>query len=250
MTTIILSGCCGALGTAIINAAKNRPDLSIVAGVDIDETKKLDFPVFSSFSKLPITADVIVDVSHPSALKGLLEFAIEKNIPCVLAPTGYGEGHHQMIANAANHIPIFHTSNLSIGINLLCEISKACAKVLGNNFDIEIVEAHHNKKLDAPSGTALMLADALSEGLSYEPQYVYDRHSVRNRRSKEEIGLHSVRGGTIPGEHTVIFAGDDEIIKLSHTALSKTVFALGALNAAEFISKQEIGKYSMADMLA
>lgn len=248
---IVISGCNGKLGQVITRMATERDGMQVVAGVDINEKFSTPFPVFASFQELPLfSCQVIVDASNPIILKDLLAYALEHKIALVLATTGYGPEHLAMVEEAAKEIPIFISSNMSIGINLLCELSKTAARVLGGSFDVEIIEAHHNQKLDAPSGTALTLADAVAEGLAYEPEYTYDRHSRRQKRDPKEIGLHAVRGGTIVGEHEIIFAGHDEVIKISHSAMSKEIFAAGALNAAEFIAKQPAGKYSMKEMVS
>lgn len=249
MLRIILSGINGRLGSVICRVANDREDVSIVAGVDINETGRESVPVFSDFNELAVSGDVIVDASHPSALPGLLNYAVKNKLPAVLATTGYGAEHEKMIEEAAKTIPIFATSNMSIGINLLSELAETAARVLGDDFDVEIVEAHHNQKLDAPSGTAKMLAKAVESGLSYTPEYVYERESRRQKRAHHEIGMHAIRGGTIVGEHQIIFAGRDEIITLSHSARSKEIFAVGALNAARFISDKSAGRYAMPDMI-
>ena len=180
----------------------------------------------------------------------MLAYAKANHIPCVICTTGYSAEQVEAIHDASEEIAVFYSGNMSLGINLLIALSKQAAKVLGSSFDIEIVEKHHNLKVDAPSGTALMLADGISETLAQEPQYVYDRHAVRKKRSKNEIGIHSVRGGTIVGEHEVIFAGHDEVVTVTHQAQSKQVFAVGAVNAAAFLAKQGAGMYDMSDLLA
>lgn len=254
MTEIILSGCLGRMGRKIAEICGGGCEYAVAAGVDpkADEYKGgLSFPVCSSFSEViaPKNA-VIVDFSHHSAVDGILDYAVAGKIPAVLCTTGYTDDELKLIAEASKSIPVFRSGNMSLGINLLCELCKRAAKTLGADFDIEIIEKHHSQKLDAPSGTALMLAEAMSETLPYEPEYVYDRHSVRQVRGKEEIGIHSVRGGTIVGEHEVIFAGPDEVITLSHSAQSRDVFARGALRAAAFLSaKTEPGMYSMSDII-
>lgn len=247
---IVISGCNGSLGKVIAKMAKDREGIKVVAGVDINEKFANEFPIFTSFKELPISCQVIIDASNPSILKDLLAYAKAHKLALVLATTGYSPEHLAMVDEAAKDIPIFISSNMSIGINLLCELAKTAARVLGSSFDVEIVEAHHNRKLDAPSGTALTLADAVSEGLSYEPEYTYERHSRREKRAQNEIGIHAVRGGTIIGEHEIIFAGHDEVIKLSHSAMSKEIFAVGALNAAGFILTKPAGKYSMKNMVS
>jgi 4-hydroxy-tetrahydrodipicolinate reductase len=231
--------------------AKNASEQGfvVVAGVDRVSSNDAPFVVYDRFESCP-QADVIIDFSHPSTLPVLLNYAIKNKIPVVIATTGMSEDDIKKIHLAAQEIPVFFTFNMSLGVNLLAALTTQAAKVLGSNFDIEIVEKHHNKKIDAPSGTAVMLADAVADGLSYTPKYVYERHSVRRRRAPDEIGMHSIRGGTIVGEHSVIFAGEDEVITLSHSAFSKSVFAVGALGAAKFISSRSAGLYSMKELLA
>lgn len=249
MVKVILSGCCGKMGNAVTNAIANRDDIKIIAGVDMCECDRLPYPVFPSFSEVSCDADVIIDFSHPSALAAILEYSIKNSVPAVLCATGYTDIQNKMIEEASNSVAMFRSGNMSLGINLLSEIAKTAAKVLGESFDIEIVEAHHNLKLDAPSGTAIMLEKAVEEGLNYKPELTYDRHNKSQKRSKHEIGMHSIRGGTIIGEHEIIFAGNDEIIKLTHTALSKNVFAVGAVNAAVYMQDKQVGLFNMADVI-
>ncbi len=249
MTRIILNGCCGKMGSAITQIVSGRKDAVIAAGVDINEFASLPYPVFAKFSELKIKADLIIDFSNPAALRSLLDYAIFNKLPLVIATTGISDSQLDLIKAAAKEIPIFYSANMSLGISLLCELLKISAKALDGLFDIEIVEAHHNQKLDAPSGTALMLADEIRRVSSDEKRYEYDRHSKREKRGSSEIGIHSIRGGTIVGEHSIIFAGNDEVITLSHTALSKNIFAQGALNAGLFLLNKECGLYSMSDLV-
>lgn len=249
MLKIIISGINGRLGSVIHRVADDREDIQVVAGVDISDNGENTVPVFANFQELAVKGDVIIDASHPSALAGLLDYAVKNGVPAVLAATGYSEEQEAMVDEAARVIPIFRSANMSIGVNLLAQLATACAKVLGNDFDIEIVEAHHNQKLDAPSGTAKMLAKAVEAGLDFTPEYVYERESKRQKRDHKEIGMHAIRGGTIVGEHEIIFAGRDEIITISHSARSKEIFAVGALNAAKFIADKDAGRYAMPDMI-
>lgn len=249
MTRIILSGCFGKMGRVTSAAAEERDDCEIVAGVDIKEDSAV-YPVYESFAGLEgVAADVIVDFSHPSVLKGLLAYAKRTNCPAVIATTGLGEAQIEMIRECSESIPIFFSANMSLGISLLSELAAKAARVLGNPFDIEIVEMHHDQKLDAPSGTALMLADHISGALQEKFRYEFDRHSKRMKRGKNEIGIHSIRGGTVVGEHSVIFAGPDEILTLSHSARSKELFAAGALNAAFFLCGKPAGLYTMKQLV-
>lgn len=249
MVRILLSGCNGKMGRMITACVAERCDCTIVAGLDINTENHGGFPVFSNPLNCGVEADVIIDFSHPSALKGVLQFAKERNIPAVVATTGLSADQVEEVRAASACIPAFFSANMSLGISLLMELARKAASVLGGEFDIEILEKHHNQKLDAPSGTALMLAEAVTQGVDYDPQYVYERHSVRKKREKNEIGISSIRGGTIVGEHDVIFAGHDELITLTHTAMSKEIFAQGAINAALFLIGKEPGFYAMKDLV-
>lgn len=249
MTEIILSGCSGKMGASIISSAASRSDCRIAAGVDVVEPKNADFAYFKSFGEVNVDADVIIDFSNPVVLDSMLSYAKQKKLPCVICTTGFSEEQKAKIQEASKEIPIFYSGNMSLGINLIIELAKKAAAVFGEDFDVEIVEQHHNQKLDAPSGTALMIADAISE-IKPDSEYVYDRHAYRKKRDKREIGIHSVRGGNIVGEHEVIFAGQDEVLKISHSARSKTVFAVGAVNAAVFLKGKQPGMYNMSDLLA
>ena len=235
MTKILLSGCCGKMGRTVTNIVNTRDDCQIVAGVDIVEDSTLGYPVFQTFSEVQVKADVIVDFSNPALLLSMLEYAKSTNTAVVISTTGLSDEQIKTVEEFSQEIPVFFSYNMSMGVSLLCELCKTAAKVLGNDFDIEIVEAHHNQKLDAPSGTAIMLADAIKEEIP-AVFYEYDRHSKRQKRNEKEIGIHSIRGGNIVGEHEVIFAGNDEIVKLSHSARSKAIFAQGAVNAAIFLN--------------
>ncbi len=248
MVKIILSGCSGRMGKVVTESVKSRNDCEIVAGVDIIDNSTLGYPVFQSFSELSIKADVIVDFSNPAILPSVLDYAKKEKVAVVIATTGISDENKALIKEASNEIAVFSSFNMSLGINLISELSKIAARILGNDFDIEIVEAHHNQKLDAPSGTALMLADSIKEELP-DVYYEYNRQSKREKRSENEIGIHSIRGGTIVGEHEVIFAGNDEIIKISHSARSRNIFATGAINAALFVSKKKSGMYDMANLI-
>lgn len=250
MKTIILSGCNGHMGRVIQSVVAARKDTHIIAGVDLNTEQYGNFPVYTSFSDVVEKADVIIDFSHPNCLDSVMEFSITHSIPVVIATTGYSETQKKQIQDAAKKTAVFFTYNMSLGINLLAELAQKAAKVLGNSFDIEIVEKHHNQKIDAPSGTALMLADAISETFDTPLKYEYDRHSKREKRTKNEIGLHAVRGGTIVGEHEILFAGRDEIITLSHSARSKKIFAVGAVNAAVFMCQKGHGLYTMKELVA
>ena len=251
MTNIILCGCGGRMGQAILRATQGSTVCRIVAGVDINAAAiapACPFPVYESINEFPDRADVIVDFSHHTALPALLGYAVKSHTPAVICTTGHTEEEKEMMRAAAKEVALFFSGNMSIGINLLIELCRSAAKTLGEDFDIEIVEKHHNQKLDAPSGTALMIADALKEERK-KTEYVFDRHSVRKQRDKEEIGIHSIRGGTIVGEHEVLFAGHNEMITLTHTATSREIFANGALKAAVYLAKKDAGLYNMSDLI-
>jgi len=248
MKKIILCGANGKMGHVIRNIVAADKDCEIVAGID-KNTEAADFPVYSDFNSIKEEADVIIDFSNPALLNSLLEYSAAKKIPVVIATTGFDDDQKKQIENAATENGVFFTYNMSLGINLLATLAKKAVDVLGNDFDIEIIEKHHNQKIDAPSGTALMLADAICEEIDKPMKYEYDRHSKREKRSKNEIGMHAVRGGTIVGEHEIIFAGRDEIITLSHSARSKEIFAVGAVNAAKYMVGKGEGLYTMKDLI-
>ena len=244
MTNIALSGAMGKMGRVITNLVESRSDCTITAKIDTHGDN-----VYTNISDITEPVDVVIDFSHPSALPNLLTYCKTKNIPLVAATTGYNTDEVAQIKSAATQIPIFFTGNMSLGINLLQDLARRAVKILGDQFDVEIIEKHHNLKKDAPSGTAHMLADSINKEYSDSKKYVYDRHNVLKPRSKDEIGIHAIRGGTIVGEHEIIFAGHDEIISLSHSALSKEVFAVGAINAAIFMQNKPRGLYDMSDLL-
>lgn len=248
MKKIILCGANGKMGHVIRNIVAADNECEIVAGVDIN-TESTDFPIYSEIDSVKESADVIIDFSNPALLNSLLEYSAAKKIPVVIATTGFDDDQKKQIENAATENGVFFTYNMSLGINLLATLAKKAVDVLGNDFDIEIIEKHHNQKIDAPSGTALMLADAICEEIDKPMKYEYDRHSKREKRSKNEIGIHAVRGGTIVGEHEIIFAGRDEIITLSHSARSKEIFAVGAVNAAKYMVGKGAGLYTMKDLI-
>lgn len=251
MINVILCGCGGRMGRAVTDAVAGSDTLRIVAGVDINASSigtVCSFPVYDSISDFPDSADVIIDFSHHSALPSLCEYATKHNTPLVVCTTGHTEEELAMMNKTAESVAVFFSRNMSIGINLIIEMSRRAAKTLGLDFDIEIIEKHHNKKLDAPSGTALMIAEKLAEDRE-NTELVYDRHSVRQQRKSSEIGIHAVRGGTIVGEHEVIFAGNNEIITLSHSATSREIFANGAIKAAEFVAGRSPAMYDMSDII-
>ena len=246
MLNILLCGCGGRMGAAVAAAANAAGD-RIVAGVDVCPTAAMPYPVFTSPEEFTGKADVMIDFSHHSALEGLLAYATRTGTPLVVCTTGHTEEEMQMMKKASEKVAVFFSRNMSLGINLLISLCRRAAATLGEDFDIEIIEKHHNQKLDAPSGTALMIADALCE--EKEHPYVYDRHAVRKKRERGEIGLHAVRGGNIVGEHEVMFCGQNEIVTLSHSAASREVFATGALRAARFMQGKGPGFYNMDDVI-
>ncbi|MCX8130238.1 MAG: 4-hydroxy-tetrahydrodipicolinate reductase [Clostridia bacterium] len=249
MINVLMSGCNGKMGQVITRLASEDNELKIAAGYDISNTISNPYPVFTNISSCDVNVDVIIDFSNPAAFESLLEFALSKKIPLVMATTGLSQSNIKMLESASKQIPVFFSANMSLGVNLLIDLVKKAARILESNFDIEIIEKHHNQKVDAPSGTALAIADAINTVLEQKHEYMYDRHSRRKKRSKTEIGIHAVRGGTIVGDHSVIFAGNDEIIEINHTATSKEIFAVGALRAAKFLFDKKPGIYDMASLI-
>ena len=250
MLKVILNGCNGAMGRAVTKVVSESLDVEIVAGIDKNiEMHQNSYEVFNNIFDYKAKADVIIDFSHPSCLDDILSYGKKNNTPMVIATTGLSSEDYKKIESVAKNVPIFKTANMSLGVNLLIDLVKKAALALQENFDIEIIEKHHNKKVDAPSGTALMIADAINEELDNSMEYKYGREGKKAKREEKEIGIHAVRGGTIPGEHTVIFAGLDEILEVKHTALSKNVFASGAVKAAKFIVNKENGLYKMEDLM-
>lgn len=250
MTRIIMCGCNGKMGRVISQIVKEDENAEIVAGVDISGEQLEAYPVFKKITECNVEADAVIDFSAPAALDDILSVGIAKNLPLVLCTTGYNEEQLAKINEASKKVAILRSANMSLGINLLLGLVQAAAKVLSDaNFDIELVEKHHNQKVDAPSGTALALADAINEALNNEYNYKYDRSQERVKRDKKEIGISAVRGGTIVGEHEVIFAGTDEVIEFKHTAYSKAIFGKGAVSAAKYLAGKEAGMYSMKDVI-
>ena len=248
MTKIIINGCNGKMGKAVAASINSRNDCTVFAGVDIFNEIKREFPTFSRIDDVK-GGDVIIDFSSPASLPHLLEYAVTTKTPIVIATTGYSDADIENIKEAAKVIPVFFTFNMSLGINLLVQLAVTASKVLGEGFDIEIVEKHHNQKVDAPSGTAIMLANAINDANDNKFNYCHDRSSRREKRPQNEIGMHAVRGGSIVGDHDVIFAGHDEVVTLSHSAYSKEVFAVGAVNAAVFLCGKKPGIYDMKELI-
>lgn len=250
MVRAIMHGCNGRMGTVITEICENDEAIEIVAGVDTFKGLRKKYPVFEKISQCNVEADVVIDFSNAAAVDGLLKYCAEKKMPLVLCTTGLDDMQLQKVQMASRDTAILRSANMSLGINMLMELLKKATEILAPaNFDIEIVEKHHNQKLDAPSGTALALADSVNSVLNKEYEYVYDRSNRREKRPKKEIGISAVRGGSIVGDHDVIFAGTDEVITFSHTAYSKAVFANGAVAAAKFLAGKPAGMYDMKDVI-
>ena len=250
MVKVIMHGCNGKMGQVITRLAAADPELAIVAGVDARAQALNDYPVFGDISECDVEADVVIDFSNAAAVDHLLEWCQEKQMPVVLCTTGLSGEQLQRVEEAAGRTAVLKSANMSLGVNLLMKLLQDAAKVLApEGFDMEIVERHHNQKVDAPSGTAIALADALNGALEGGYEYVYDRSGQRKKRDSHEIGISAVRGGTIVGEHEVIFAGEDEVIEFKHTAYSKALFAKGAVAAAKFLAGKGPGRYDMSDVI-
>ena len=251
MMNVLISGCNGKMGQVITSICDDNPNIQIVAGTDIHAVQKNNYPVFSDPMEFTGYADCVIDFSNPTALPSLLRYCKRNGTAIVLATTGYSETQIHDIEEAAKEIRIFRSANMSLGINILLSLVKQAAKVIGNSWDIEIIEKHHNRKLDAPSGTAIMIADAVASELCERPDYIYDRHCMKRKRQQNEIGISSIRGGTIVGEHDILFAGIDEVLEIKHTAYSREIFAVGAIRAAEYISSlSKPGLYNMESLVS
>lgn len=249
MIKAIMHGCNGAMGQVISSLAEADGEMEIVAGVDLNTERKNGYPVYASLEECP-RADVIIDFASAKAVDHLLDYCAATGTPVVLCTTGLSEEQIRRVEETAEKAAVLRSANMSLGINLLLKLVKEAARVLAAaDFDIEILEKHHNRKLDAPSGTALALADSINEAMESQYHYVYDRTSRRQKRDPKEIGIQSVRGGSIVGEHDVIFAGQDEVITISHTAYSRAIFAKGAVAAAKFLAGKTSGLYDMADVI-
>ena len=246
---VILCGACGKMGGNVLSLLENDPEATAVCGVDL-YPREIGIPVYTSFADIKEEADVIIDFSSPIGLVERLEYAKTHNIGIVLASTGFTQEDLKTVEDYAQSVAIFKTANLSLGVNLMQALIKTAAEVLGEAYDVEIIERHHNLKKDAPSGTALMLADTLNQAYGGKKRYVNGRDGIVGARENEEIGIHAIRGGTIVGEHEVSFAGEDEIITISHSARSKRVFAVGAIRACKYLPKKGAGIYEMKDLLA
>lgn len=250
MIKLIVSGCNGKMGSVVTQIALEDDLTEIVAGFDINTENKYGYSVFDNPEDFKERADVIIDFSHPLMLEKSLAYAVNSKTPIVVATTGLDEKQKASLIEASKIIPVFFSANMSVGVNLIIDLAQKAAKSLEEKFDIEIIEKHHNRKIDAPSGTALAIADAINASLKDKKEYIYDRHAHRQKRSSAELGIHSIRGGTIVGEHEVIFAGEDEIIEIKHTAMSRDIFAQGAVTAAKYICGKDAGFYDMKRMLS
>lgn len=251
MVKIIMHGCNGHMGQVITQLAANDADVEIVAGIDINDNRDNGYPVFTDIFACDVAADVIIDFAAAVAVDNLLKYSREKQIPVVLCTTGLSEAQLTLVKETSKDVAILKSANMSLGINTLLKLLKDAAKVFGPaGYDIEVVEQHHRLKKDAPSGTALALADSVNDALGGDYEYVYDRSTRSEQRPDKEIGISSVRGGTIVGVHDVIFAGTDEVITFNHTAYSKSVFAKGAIEAGKFLAGKPAGMYDMADVIA
>lgn len=251
MIRVIISGCNGKMGQVVTAMCAARDNIQIVAGIDVYAVQKNDYPVYADPMEFPGKADCIIDFSNPAALSSLLAYCRKTGCAIVLATTGYSDDQLREIEAAAKEIRVFRSANMSLGINVLLSLVRQATKILGGTCDIEIAEKHHNRKLDAPSGTAIMIADAAASALEQAPEYVYERHSVRQKRGQNEIGISSVRGGTIVGEHEVLFAGTDEVLEIKHSAYSREIFANGAVQAAQFLAGRTApGLYNMEHLVS
>lgn len=250
MLNVILHGCNGRMGKTLQKIIAQEPDMTVIAGIDPNmSSDPVPFKLYMSPLDCETKADVIIDFSYHEAVEDLLTYCVKAKVPVVIATTGLGDKELELISKAAEEIPVFHSANMSLGINVLSKMLKTAVPILEDDFNIEIVEKHHCKKADSPSGTALLLANAVNEAASKKKEFVFGRHSKNDQCKISEMGIHSIRGGSIPGEHTVIFAGPDEVIELTHTVYSREIFAHGALKAAKFIATKSSGLYTMEDMM-
>jgi len=247
-----MNGFLGRMGNVICQLAEDNPNCEVVAGIDANLNAPIEpFPTFNKVIECDMPADVIIDFSTASAVPEILDYAVNRKIPIVICTTGLTDDIIIKINESSKEIPIFKSANMSLGVNLISQILKRISKTLYNaSFDIEIIDKHHNQKLDSPSGTALLLADSINTSLGNKLEYIYDRSKVMEERKKDQIGIHSLRGGNIVGDHSIIFAGQDEIIEIKHQALSKTIFAVGAINAAIFLKEKKPGMYNMEDLMS
>lgn len=250
MVNMIMHGCNGKMGQVITDIVSKEEDITIVAGIDIFDNGQNPYPVYPSLEECPVKADVIIDFASAKGVDRLLDYCVKTKTPVVLCTTGLSPDQLDKVEEASWQVAILRSANMSLGVNMLLKMVKEAAQTLAEaGFDIEIVEKHHNQKVDAPSGTALALADSINEAMEQSYEYVYDRSQKRLPRNKKEIGISAVRGGSIVGEHDIIFAGQDEVVTFSHTAYSKAIFAKGAVSAGKFLAGREPGYYTMADVI-
>ena len=250
MTKIIMLGCNGRMGQMITDMVKQDDECTIVAGIDIVDNRDNGYPVYTKLADCDVEADAIIDFTSATDFESRMDYAVDKQIPIIECSTGLSEEQMDYLKKASEKVAVLKSANMSLGINLLMKLLKeAAVKLAGDGFDVEIVEKHHNQKLDAPSGTALVLADSINEAMDDRYEYIYDRSQVRQKRDKKELGISAVRGGTIVGEHEVIFAGTDEVITFKHTAYSRAVFAKGSITAAKYLKGKAAGLYDMSDVL-
>lgn len=250
MTKIIMLGCNGRMGQMITDMVKQDDECTIVAGIDIVDNRDNGYPVYTKLADCDVEADAIIDFTSATDFESRMDYAVDKQIPIIECSTGLSEEQMDYLKKASEKVAVLKSANMSLGINLLMKLLKeAAVKLAGDGFDVEIVEKHHNQKLDAPSGTALALADSINEAMDDRYEYIYDRSQVRQKRDKKELGISAVRGGTIVGEHEVIFAGTDEVITFKHTAYSRAIFAKGSITAAKYLKGKAAGLYDMSDVL-
>lgn len=248
MLQIAINGAMGAMGQMLANAIAAQTDMKVLVGIDREASGRFPYPVVSQFADIDARPDVAIDFSHPTALEGFLTYCMDNHVPAVICTTGHTAQQCAQIGQASAFIPIYYSFNTSLGICLMQNLIQTAANAL-QGYDIEILEKHHRRKLDAPSGTAIMLANAINEVLPTRRELIYDRHLRSEARPQNEIGMHSIRGGTVVGEHSVFFYGPDEVIEIRHTAFSREVFATGAIRAARFLAAQPPGLYDMHDVL-
>ncbi len=250
MIKVILNGCNGQMGRVVTGQCAADDGIEIVAGVDVDTTKNCDYPVYANISDCGEDADVIIDFSNVSSIDALMAYSVKRTIPVIVCTTGLSGEQEKAVRDASQKVAVLKSANMSLGINTLIELLKPAAKALaGAGFDVEIIEKHHNRKLDAPSGTAIALADAVNDAMEDAYEYKYDRSAERKKREKNEIGIQAIRGGNIVGEHEVMFCGMDEVVTLKHTAYSRAIFANGAIEAAKFLAGKPAGFYGMSDVI-
>ena len=251
MVRVIMNGCNGKMGQVITGIAAGDEQVEIVAGIDVYDGIQNPYPVFADIKDCTVEADGIIDFSTAKAVDGLLDYVEEKRIPVVLCTTGLSEVQLNRVSEVAGKAAVLKSANMSLGINTIMKLLQQAVQVFGPaGYDVEIVEKHHNQKLDAPSGTAIALADSMNEVMDHQYEYIYDRSQRRQKRDAKDLGISAVRGGTIVGEHEVIFAGTDEVIEIKHTAYSKAVFAKGAVEAAKYLAGKPAGLYNMSDVIA